>query len=346
MKVEFNVVIVYYFTKFNQMVKSAEYFEGEMSLVSIVVPLYNEESNVKEFYTRTHSVFDNLEHECEMIFVDDGSRDQTFSMLKELAAGDSAVKVVSFSRNFGHQAAFTAGLDFTRGSAVVLIDGDLQDPPELIADMIELWKQGADVVYAQRRKRKGENIFKRVTASLFYRIFRYFTDTQIPLDTGDFRLMDRKVVNSLLRLKENNRFMRGLVSWVGFKQVPLYYDRDERFSGETKYPFGKMLRFALNAIVSFSDKPLKIATILGLFSSFVGLAMILWGLYAHFFQPQTTIKGWTSVFISVLFLGGVQLFTLGIIGEYISRIYDESKDRPIYIVGETVNIESDSSLEK
>lgn len=318
-------------------------YEVEMTLISIVVPLYNEESNIIEFYKRTRTVFDRLNYEYEIIFVDDGSRDRTLDLLKELASRDDAVKIVSFSRNFGHQAAFTAGLNFTKGDAVVLIDGDLQDPPELISEMIEIWKQGADVVYAKRKKRKGENIFKRVTASLFYRIFRYFTDTQIPMDTGDFRLMDRKVVNSLLSLKENNRFMRGLVSWVGFNQVPLYYDREERFSGETKYPFGKMLRFALNAIVSFSDKPLKMATILGLFSSALGLIMIVWGLYSRLFLPQTTIQGWTSVFISVLFLGGVQLFTLGIIGEYISRIYDESKNRPIYIVEETVNMDSNQS---
>lgn len=312
-----------------------------MALISIVVPLFNETTNIYELYNRCIKVASNLEDTYELIFINDGSTDDTLKIIKDLASKDLKLKIISFSRNFGHQAAITAGLDYAKGDAVVLMDGDLQDPPELITRMIDEWKRGYHVVYAQRIKRKGENLFKKVTASLFYRIFQFLTNTTIPLDAGDFRLMDRKVVDSLKTLKESNRFIRGLVSWVGFKQIAIKFERDQRFSGQTKYPLTKMIRFSLNAIVSFSDKPLKIATIIGLFSSFVGLIMIFWGLYSKFFLSKSTIKGWTSVFIAVLFLGGVQLFTLGIIGEYISRIYDESKGRPIYIVNEKINLEND-----
>lgn len=312
-------------------------------MISVVVPVCNEETNVQEMHTRCSATLTDSAHAYEIIFVDDGSTDRTLKKLKEIAASDDNVKILGLSRNFGHQLAVTAGLEHAIGDAVVVIDGDLQDPPELIPDMLDKWRQGFQVVYAKRCRRKGEGIFKRATAFLFYRTLRLFTSTDIPVDTGDFRLMDRVVVDSLKSMKERNRFIRGLVSWAGFRQTGVEFERGERLSAKTKYPTRKMIRFALNAIFSFSDKPLKIATFVGAFSSALGLLMILWGLYSKFFMPETTVRGWTSVFVAVLFLGGVQLFTIGIIGEYISRIYDESKGRPLYIIAEKINWQKDTA---
>ena len=306
-------------------------------MISVVIPVFNEETNVKEMYGRCSKVMRENSYFYEIIFVDDGSTDDTLKRLKEIATNDDNVKILSLSRNFGHQLAVTAGLDHAVGDAVVIIDGDVQDPPELIPDMIDKWRQGYQLVYAKRSKRQGEGIFKKITAFLFYRIIRLLTTTDIPVDTGDFRLIDRVVVDSLKNMRERNRFIRGLVSWVGFRQTGVQFERKERLSGEPKYTLKKMIRFALNAIFSFSDKPLKIATVVGLLSSALGLIMIFWGLYSKFFMPETTVKGWTSVFVAVLFLGGVQLFAIGIIGEYISRIYDESKGRPLYIIAEKIN---------
>ena len=306
-------------------------------MLSIVVPMLNEETNVREMYQRCSKTMMDSALTYEIIFVDDGSTDGTLKRLKEIASQDDKVKVLALSRNFGHQLAVTAGLEHALGDAVVVMDGDLQDPPELILDMIDKWRQGYQVVYAKRRGRKGEGIFKKGTAFLFYRILRLLTTTQVPTDTGDFRLLDRAVVDALKDIGERNRFIRGLVSWVGFRQTGVEFQREERLSERTKFPTRKMIRFALNAIFSFSDKPLKIATFLGVISSALGFVMILWGLYSKFFMPETTVRGWTSVFVAVLFLGGVQLFAIGIIGEYISRIYDESKGRPLYIVSEKVN---------
>ncbi len=306
-------------------------------MISIVVPVFNEETNIQEMHKRCSAALTDIGQACEIIFVDDGSADDTVKKLKEISANDDSVKVLRLSRNFGHQLAATAGLEHATGDAVVVMDGDLQDPPELIPDMVEKWRQGFQVVYAKRRRRKGEGIFKRGTAFLFYRSLRLFTATDIPADTGDFRLMDRVVVDSLKDMGERNRFIRGLVSWVGFRQTGVEFERDERLSAKTKYPTRKMIRFALNAIFSFSDKPLKIATFVGGFASAFGFLMILWGLYSKFFMPGTTVRGWTSVFVAVLFLGGVQLFATGIIGEYISRIYDEAKGRPLYIIAEKIN---------
>ncbi len=305
--------------------------------ISIVVPVFNEETNVYEMHRRCSESLGTLATDYEVIFVDDGSTDHTLENLREIAGEDDKVKVLSLSRNFGHQLAVTAGLEHATGDATVVIDGDLQDPPEVIPRMIEKWKEGYDVVYAKRVSREGEGIYKRVTAFLFYRILRLLTTTDVPVDTGDFRLMDRNVVETLKNMGERNRFLRGLVSWVGFKQTGIEFERRERFSAATKYPTRKMIRFALNAIFSFSDRPLKIATVLGLASALLGFMMILWGLYSKFFMAESTVRGWTSVFVAVLFLGGVQLFTIGIIGEYISRIYDESKARPLYIVAEKRN---------
>jgi polyisoprenyl-phosphate glycosyltransferase len=307
--------------------------------ISIVIPVFNEETNVYEMHRRCAESLGGQAIDYELIFVDDGSTDNTLLELKKIAAQDKKTKLLGLSRNFGHQLAVTAGLEHAAGDATVVIDGDLQDPPEIIPGMIEKWKQGYDVVYAKRVRREGDGVYKKGTAFLFYRILRLLTTTEIPLDTGDFRLMDRKVVDCLKKMGERNRFMRGLVSWVGFKQTGIEFERQERFSASTKYSARKMVRFAFNAIFSFSDKPLRIATVFGLLSSIVGFTMILWGLYSKFFMAETTVKGWTSVFVAVLFLGGVQLFTIGIIGEYISRIYDESKGRPLYIIAEKRNFD-------
>lgn len=311
-------------------------------MISLVIPVFDEETNVEEMYKRCLRVLMDVSSAYEMIFIDDGSTDRTLGKLREIAATDQDVKVLSLSRNFGHQAAVTAGLEHAMGDAIIIIDGDLQDPPELIPDMIDKWRQGYHVVYAKRRRRMEEGIFKKGTAFLFYRVFRLLTPTKIPLDTGDFRLMDRVVVDALINMRERNRFIRGLVSWVGFRQTGVEFERKKRFSAETKYPVKKMIRFASNAIFSFSDKPLKIATLIGGGASALGFVMILWGLYSKFFMAETTVRGWTSVFVAVLFLGGVQLFAIGIIGEYVSRIYDECKGRPIYIIGEKINYAKDT----
>ncbi len=306
-------------------------------LITVIVPVFNEEENIAEIYQRCAAVFEKSGEAHEMIFVNDGSTDRSLERLKTLAGSDRQVRIVSFSRNFGHQIAVTAGLDFAQGDAVVIIDADLQDPPELIEQMVEKWKEGYQVVYGQRKERKGETFFKKKTAYLFYRLMRFMTATDMPADTGDFRLMDQEVVAVLKNMKERNRFLRGMVSWVGFQQTGLQFERQERHAGKTKYPLAKMIRFAVNGIVSFSDKPLRIASYLGLLASGIGLLIIFYGIYSKFFMPETTVTGWTSVFVAVLFLGGVQLFTIGIIGEYISRIYEETKSRPLYVIDERIN---------
>ncbi|NOU92971.1 glycosyltransferase [Paenibacillus sp. LMG 31456] len=302
-------------------------------LISIVIPCYNEEAVIIETYKRLTSVMACTEkrYNYELIFANDGSKDMTLKLLKEISRNDSHVKIINFSRNFGHQIAVTAGIDSAKGDAVVLIDADLQDPPELILEFIEQWENGYEVVYAVRRKRIGETWFKKVTASYFYRYLHKITDINIPVDTGDFRLMSRKVVNVLKQIKERHRFIRGLVSWVGFKQIGIPYDRAERFAGETKYPLKKMIKFSIDAITSFSYFPLKIAGFLGVSSAILGVFGIIISLILKF-TTDYVIQGWTSLMIVMLFLGGMQLFILGIIGEYLGRIYDETRNRPLYIV--------------
>lgn len=308
-------------------------------LLSVVVPMYYEEKVAETCYQRIRSVLNQIEGmDYELIFVNDGSQDATLPILKTIAANDPKVKVISFSRNFGHQIAITAGIDYAKGDAVVVIDADLQDPPELIKQMLEKWKEGYKVVYARRITRKGESVFKRVTAKGFYRLMNRLTDVAIPLDTGDFRLMDRQVVDELKKIKERNRFVRGIISWIGFKQTAVDYVREPRFAGETKYPLRKMLKFALDGITSFSSKPLKLALNIGFFSLFIGLLLILYAIGSKLVYPETTISGWTSLMIIIVFFGGIQLITIGIIGEYIARIYDESKERPLYIVEEKINV--------
>ncbi len=298
---------------------------------SVVAPIYNEIEIVDEFCKRVTNVMDSTDETWELVLVDDGSTDGSTERILELASVNKHIRPVIFARNFGHQIAVTAGLDYTRGEAVTIIDADLQDPPEVILDLIAKWKEGYEVVYAVRAEREGESWFKLWTASLFYRIIYRITDVNIPLDTGDFRLLDRKVVDVMNAMREKHRFLRGMSSWVGYKQIGVNYKRAARVAGETKYPFKKMLQLALNAVTSFSYFPLQVASYFGFASA--GLAIIAIPIVAilrmtgsHFFEGQTT------TLISVLFLGGVQLISLGILGEYIGRLYDEAKGRPLYIV--------------
>lgn len=300
---------------------------------SIVAPVFNEEETLPEFYRRMKAVMDSLDGECELVLVFDGSRDRSPEIGRELRARDPRVKIVDFARNFGHQIAITAGIDYAEGDAVAIIDSDLQDPPEVILDLVAKWKEGYEVIYAQRRSRAGETFFKLLTAKLFYRLIDRMASIDIPRDTGDFRLIDRKVVMVMRQLREHHRFMRGLSVWVGFKQTGVLYDRHERYAGTTQYPLRKMVKFASDAITGFSYVPLQLATTAGFWISglaLVGIVVVavLRLIGSDFFFGQAT------TLISVLFLGGVQLIFLGILGEYLGRIYDEVKKRPLYIVRE------------
>ncbi len=309
---------------------------------SVVIPVYNEEECIAATYGRLAEIMDGTGESYELVFINDGSRDRSAEIISSLGSGDNRVKLVDFSRNFGHQIAVTAGLKHASGQAIIVIDADLQDPPEVIPQMIEKWKQGFDVVYGQRLKRQGESLFKKATASIFYRTLRSMTNVEIPVDTGDFRLMDRKVVDVMNELSEQNRFIRGLVSWVGFKQTALEYVRDERFAGETKYPFKKMLKFALDGITSFSYKPLKIASYLGFALSAFSFVYLIIVLYQKLFTSNT-IAGWTSTLAANLLFNGITLMMLGIMGEYIGRIYDESKRRPLYVIKNKVGFDDEES---
>jgi len=300
---------------------------------SVVIPVYNEEPVIEESYKRLKAVMEQTKESYELIFVNDGSCDGTEQMISALCDLDKTVKLISFSRNFGHQTAITAGMEASSGQAVVVIDADLQDPPEVILEMIEKWKEGFDVVYGQRIRRKGETFFKKLTAKFFYRTLKSLTDVEIPVDTGDFRLIDRKVCDVLSSLTEKNRYVRGLVSWVGFRQTAVSFERQERFAGETKYPFKKMVKFAVDGITTFSYKPLKIATYLGFFLSFLSFLYLLVVIWLKLFTDWT-VSGWASILSVSLFFNGIVLIMLGIIGEYIGRIYDESKNRPLYVVSE------------
>lgn len=301
---------------------------------SIIAPIYNEECCLDELYRRVSEVMDQTHEPWELVLVNDGSRDSSPEIIRKLAASDKRVRPVMFARNFGHQIAVTAGLDYSRGQAVIIIDADLQDPPEVILEMIEKWRAGAEVVYAVRGEREGESWFKKFTASLFYRIIFSITDVKIPMDTGDFRLMDRKVVNVMNTMREHHRFLRGMSAWVGFKQEGVVYKRAARYGGETKYPFRKMLKLALTAITGFSYFPLQLATYLGFVTAGIAILAIPVVAILRAMQSQAFF-GQASTLIAVLFLGGVQLISLGILGEYVGRIYDEVKGRPLYIVSET-----------
>jgi len=305
--------------------------------ISVIVPLYNEELVITEMHVKLSSVMRGTGLSYEIVMVNDGSSDRTMEMAREICAQDKNVKLINFSRNFGHQFAITAGMDRSTGQAVVVIDADLQDPPEVIPDMIEKWKSGYQVVYGVRKKREGESWFKLFTAKAFYRLLKRMTSVNIPVDTGDFRLVDRRALNEFNNMRERSRFVRGMVSWVGFKQTEVQYVRQERFAGETKYPLSKMVKFAVDGLLSFSQVPLKLASALGLVSAMVSFCFIVYGLFMKYFYPDQVLPGWSSLFSAVLFIGGIQLICLGVLGEYIGRIYEEIKQRPLYIIQDEVN---------
>lgn len=317
----------------------------EKILCSVVIPAYNEELVVQETYKRLKTVMDSINEPYELVFVNDGSKDNTAAIIRKLCETDKRVKLVDFSRNFGHQLASTAGMDYSSGDTVVLIDADLQDPPELIPEMIRKWREGYEVVYGVRIKRIGETFFKKLTAKLFYRFMKSMTEVDMPLDTGDFRLIDRKVCNALKTANEKNRYIRGLISWLGFKQIGIEYVRDKRFAGETKYPLKKMIKFAFDGITSFSYKPLRLATYFGTVISGLSFLYLLVVLFQRLFTDDT-VAGWASILAVSLFFNGIILIILGIIGEYIGRIYDEVKGRPLYIVRETININTDKIIKR
>jgi polyisoprenyl-phosphate glycosyltransferase len=312
-------------------------------LVSVVIPCMNEEAVVRETCDRLITALGAAQFAFELIFVDDGSKDRTAEILHELQLRDSRIRVVRLSRNFGHQIAITAGLEHTAGDAVAVIDADLQDPPGVLPDLVAQWLDGYDVVYGIRTERQGESAFKRWTAKAFYRLISRLSDTEIPLDTGDFRLMDRRVVNALLSMPERDRFIRGMVGWLGFSQTSVAYTRAPRFAGETKFPLFKMLKFATDGIVSFSIIPLRLATWMGFLASGLSVLGIVVVLLERYFGVLGLVKGWSSTVIAVLFIGGVQLVCMGIIGEYVGRIYGETKRRPLYVVRERMGFESKSN---
>lgn len=310
-----------------------------MKLLSIVVPCFNEEEVIETTYERLCSILPKLNMDAEIIFVNDGSRDNTMLKLRNLAKQSENVKIISFSRNFGHQIAITAGMDYAQGHAIVVIDADLQDPVEVIVEMVDKWRQGFEVVYGKRIERKGEKLFKKASAKLFYKILQKLTDESMPSDVGDFRLIDRKVSNALKEMPERSRYVRGLVAWLGFKTTSVEFVRNPRFAGETKYSFAKMLKLALDGIFSFSYKPLKIASFLGGSISLVSLIYLVFVVHQRIFT-NNTISGWTSTMAVLLFLCGTILVVLGIIGEYMARIYEEVKARPIYVIKDIVGIDS------
>lgn len=302
-------------------------------LLSVIVPCYDEEAVIRETHRRLALVLDTLEGAAyEILYINDGSRDQTATILRELAAADARVRVVLLARNFGHQMAVTAGLEHAAGEAIVIIDADLQDPPEVIPEMVERWRDGYQVVYGVRTYREGETAFKLFTAKLFYRLINSLSNIEMPLDVGDFRLLDRRVVEALKQMPERDRFLRGMVSWVGFKQCGVFYRRAARFAGETKYPLVKMIRFAADAVLSFSFKPLRLAIYTGFFAIAAAFGGILYAVYKYY--EGDVVRGWASTFVALLLMSGVQLITIGIIGEYIGRIYGEVKKRPLYLVQE------------
>ncbi|MCL1995470.1 MAG: glycosyltransferase family 2 protein [Defluviitaleaceae bacterium] len=311
-------------------------------IYSVIVPVYNEEDIVTETYNRLNAVMESMKESYELIFVNDGSRDETANIIAKLVSQDPCVRLINFARNFGHMPAITAGMEYAKGDAIIIIDADLQDPPEVLPDMAALWKQGYDVVYGKRKERKGETFFKVWSAKMFYLFINSMTPLELPINTGEFRLMDRKVCDAVNRLQEKHRYVRGMVSWVGFRQTAYEYVREERLAGVTKYPLRKMLSLAMDAITAFSYKPLKLATALGFlmsFFSFVYLIVILW----QRLFTDTTVAGWASTVGVVLLTQGMVLMILGIIGEYIGRIFEEVKNRPIYIVREALGYDEEKS---
>ncbi|HEY2514665.1 MAG TPA: glycosyltransferase family 2 protein [Polyangiaceae bacterium] len=305
--------------------------------LSLVLPIYNEEAVIPELHARLQEFLGKLGVDAEVVFVNDGSKDRSMELLRGIATGEKRYRILSFARNFGHQTAITAGIDHARGQAVVVMDADLQDPPEVVLQMVAKWREGYDVVYGKRGNREGETFFKLLTAKAFYRVFAAMIPIEVPLDTGDFRLMSRRVVVALRELRETHRFVRGMVAWVGFKQTAVLYDRPGRFAGETKYPLRKMLRFAIDGITSFSVLPLRFATYLGMVISLASVGVAVWAILQRFVF-RTTVPGWTSEAVLVSLLAAVQLLMIGILGEYVGRIYEQVKGRPLYVVGDRVNL--------
>lgn len=305
-------------------------------LLSVVIPVYNEQDNINPLLNRLLPVVEKLNY--EIIFVDDGSTDKTASLIKNFGEKNPKIKMVSFYRNFGHQMALSAGYEAATGEAVVSIDADLQDPPEVIPEMIKKWQKGANIVYAKRAERQGESYFKLATASVFYKLLNFLSDTPIPNEVGDFRLIDRKVVDYLNGLRESPGFLRGLVAWPGFPTEYVHFKRDKRLTGDTHYGFFKMLNFALEGIMSFSTKPLRLATFFGFVSAGLGFIRIVYEIIKKILYPETFVTGWIGIFAAVIFLGGIQLLTIGIIGEYIGKIYKEIQNRPKYLIKEKINL--------
>ncbi|NCO89183.1 glycosyltransferase family 2 protein [Candidatus Roizmanbacteria bacterium] len=305
-------------------------------LLSVIVPVFNEKNNIQPLITRLLPIISIYQY--ELIFVNDGSVDPTPNIIKEEAKKNKNIKLISFQRNFGHQIALTAGYQNAKGNCVITLDSDLQDPPEIIKDMIIKWQKGAKIVYAQRKKREVDSFLKKFTAQFFYKFINFLSDTHIPDDVGDFRLLDRIVVDFINNLHEQSRFLRGLVAWGGFPAQYVFFDREKRFSGETHYPFSKMLNFALEGIVSFSTKPLLLASYLGFITGSIGFLGIIYAIVGKLFFTGYWVTGWTALFVGIMFLGGVQLITIGIIGEYIGKIYQEVQKKPLFLIKETVNI--------
>lgn len=310
-----------------------------MKKISVVIPMYQEEEVAIECYNRMTNVLSKLQnYEYEIICVNDGSKDKTLEILEEIALKDKNAKVISFSRNFGHQNAVTAGLKYVSGNCAVIIDADMQDPPELIPEMLKLWEEGYEVIYGKRKKRNGESLFKLITAKGFYRILNLLSNVKIPKDTGDFRLVDKKVIDVLNSMPEHNKFLRGLWGWIGFKQIAFEYERKERFSGKTKYPLKKMLKLASDGIISFSSKPLKMVGGLGIFSIFISFLILIYAILSYMFKWNNLMPGWASIMVAITFFAGVQLLSIWVISEYIERIYTETKDRPQYIIDKKINL--------
>jgi polyisoprenyl-phosphate glycosyltransferase len=306
---------------------------------TLIIPIYNEEETIEALYARVSALMDRLDAPSELILINDGSRDRSLQLMRELHDRDPRVCYLSLARNFGHQIAVTAGLNYVRGRVIVILDADLQDPPELIPEMIDKWRQGYQVVYAQRTQRRKEGWFKRFTAYVFYRLLKQLADVDIPTDTGDFCLMDRQVVDLLNAMPERNRYIRGLRSWVGFPQTAVKFERDPRIAGDVKYTFHKSFGLAINGLVSFSKVPLRISTYVGLFAAFVALGMMLLVFYWRIAYPASPLTGLTTIVVAIFFLGAVQLLSIGILGEYIGRIYEEVKNRPLYTLSEVAGFE-------
>lgn len=311
-----------------------------MKKISIVIPVYNEEKVLEISYNKIKNILENIEqYDYEIVYINDGSKDNTFSILEKISNENNRVRVISFSRNFGQEAALTAGLKYVTGDAVVIIDADLQDPPELIPEMLKLWEQGNEVIYGKRKRRKGESAFKLLSAKMFYKTLNALSDVEIPKDTGDFRLVDRKVVDVINSMPEHNKFLRGLFSWVGFKQYSYEYKRNERAAGKTKYPFKKMWKLATDGIVSFSTKPLKIVGGIGILTILLSICILIYSLISFALKLNNLTPGWTSIMVAITLFSGVQLLSIWIMSEYIARIYDETRKRPEYIIDKKINID-------